>query len=45
MIKKQVRAYKVSLNEKEVLLGEVYQNVKDKSNIFTDSCNRHDGLR
>ena len=34
--KKQVRAYKVSSNEKENLLPKVYLNCKDKSNIFTD---------
>lgn len=43
--KKQVRAYKVSSNEKENLLPKVYLNCKDKSNIFTDSYNGYDDLK
>ena len=42
---KKVRAYKVSSNEKEVLLGKIYPNVKDRSNIFTDSYNGYDDLK
>ena len=41
---KQVKAYAVSSNEKEVLLGKIYQNVKDGSTIFTDSYNGYDDL-
>ncbi len=41
---KQVRAYKVSSNEKENLLPKVHLNCEDKSNIFTDSYNGYDDL-
>ena len=43
--KKQVRAYKVSSNEKENLLPKIYLNCEDKSNIFTDSYNGYDDLQ
>ena len=42
---KQVKAYKVSSNEKDVLLGKIYSNVKDNSTIFTDSYNGYDDLK
>ena len=42
---KQVKAYKVSSNEKDVLLGKIYSNVKDNSTIFTDSYNGYDDLQ
>ena len=42
---KQVKAYKVSGNEKDNLLPKVYLNCKDKSNIFTDSYNGYDDLK
>ena len=42
---KQVKAYKVSSNEKDNLLPKIYLNCKDKSNIFTDSYNGYDDLK
>ena len=42
---KQVKAYKVSSNEKGNLLPKIYLNCKDKSNIFTDSYNGYDDLK
>jgi len=43
--KKQVRAYKISSNEKENLSPKIYLNCEDKSNIFTDSYNGYDDLQ
>lgn len=42
---KQVRAYKVSSNQKGNLLPKIYLNVSNKSNIFTDSYNCYDDLQ
>lgn len=42
---KQVKAYKVSSNEKDVLLGKIYSNIKDGSTILTDSYNGYDDLK